>query len=145
MTASFRFAAALAVLVVVAGCAPRQFQLEFPEDGLVDALTVTVEDRTGLVLDVGAAPSGDDWRGGVANPPGRTDQLVIAWLGGMCDRHALLTLERAGAAFRITERTERPASCLLAGIGRAIVLQLAAPIAAETVAFDPALGRPDDG
>ena len=132
MTASFRFAAALAVLVVVAGCAPRQFQLEFPEDGLVDALTVTVEDRTGLVLDVGAAPSGDD-------------QLVIAWLGGMCDRHALLTLERAGAAFRITERTERPASCLLAGIGRAIVLQLAAPIAAETVAFHPALGRPDDG
>jgi len=94
---------------------------------------VIVEDRAGIVVAIGPVPAGA--RDGVTSIPGRTDALVVSWLGGMCDRRATLTVAATSSGYTIREQTERADSCLLAGIGRSVVLQLAGPVSAENVEF----------
>lgn len=131
-------ARSLALAMLLAGCglsAERTFQLELPGRELVDPLAVLVVDRASIVVGIGPAPGGAP--DGVTLQPGRTDALVVTWLAGMCDRLATLTLEARFGGYTITEQTDRAGSCLLAGVGRSVVLQLGRPISAESVEFIP--------
>jgi hypothetical protein len=131
----------LLLVVMLAGCAPsaaRTFELEFPGRELVAPLVVIVEDRAGIVTGIGAGPG--DAPDGVTQLPGRTDALVVVWLGGMCDKRATLTVDASFGGYTITEKTERANSCRLAGVGRSVVLQLGRPVSAETVEFISGIG-----
>jgi hypothetical protein len=78
----------------------------------------------------------DAFESGVTNPPGRQDQLIVTWLGGLCDEHAHVRLEAVDPlTVRVSLRTERADSCLLAGVTRSVILDLAEPMAADRATF----------
>ena len=126
--------AAILVAALVAGCGLRTFEARFEGNGWIQALPVTVDDRTGLVT--GAATFGGDaggWENAVTNPFGRPDQLIVNWTGGSCDHHATLVFEPSGGEFVIRVSTERADACRLDGISRSVRIALSAPISADLV------------
>jgi hypothetical protein len=128
----------LVVALAACGLNPRTFEVGFAPSGSVDALSVVLVDHTGLVtgLDLPPQPS-EDWREGVRNGAGRPDSLVVGWLGGMCDRRATLTLDEVPGGYRITRRMNSVDRCLLAGIGRIVVVSLSRPVASDSVQLEP--------
>jgi hypothetical protein len=130
--------AVLVVTLAACGLIPRTFEVSFPSAGSVDALSVVLVDHTGLVtgLDL-PSQSSEDWREGVRNGAGRPDSLVVGWLGGTCDRRATLTLDEVPGGYRITRRMNSVDRCLLAGIGRSVIVSLSRPVAADSVQLEP--------
>ncbi len=126
--------ATILVAALLAGCGLRTFEARFAGDGMVQALPVTVDDRTGLVTGVMSLVGGaGGWENAATNPFGRPDQLDVSWLGGMCDRHVTLVVEPSGDEFVIRVSTERADACLLAGILRSVRIAFSAPISADLV------------
>lgn len=125
---------------VLTGCEAlaSRFELHFPARGGIEALTVVVAGRVGIVRDVTNGPEAA--RDGITAVPDRADQLVVAWVGGACDHRITLTLEAAADGYTITERTQGASGCLLIGVGRSVVLWLSQPLAAEGVHFIPDTG-----
>jgi hypothetical protein len=108
-------------------------QVTVPGGELHDPLPVTLEDRTGRVTGMSVGPD-DDVPDGVSNPAGDPTRLVVAWLGGLCDDAATLTLETGPQdTLRLLVRTDRPDGCLLAGVMRTVVLDVDRPVAAERI------------
>jgi len=126
--------------VDAASAAEGEFDLLLPGFADIDPLPVIVSDTTGLVSAVGLLdePGGID---GVRALPGRPEALVVSWLGGMCDRRARVAVVPVGAEIRIGIETERADACLLAGIGRSIVIQFDHAINLEIVTVEEVPGR----
>jgi hypothetical protein len=131
-------AAVLVMAIAACGLIPRTFEVGFAPSGSVEALSVVLVDHTGLVtgLDL-PSQSSEDWREGVRNGAGRPDSLVVGWLGGMCDRRATLTLDEVPGGYRIARRMNSVDRCLLAGIGRSVIVSLSRPVAADSVQLEP--------
>jgi hypothetical protein len=123
----------LVLVACGAGIGMGVHQVTVPGGELHDPLPVTLEDRTGWVTSMGGAPPGDH-PDGVTNPAGDPTQLVVTWLGGLCDDAARLTLEAGPRdTLRVLVRTDRPNGCLLAGVMRTVVVEVDRPVAAERV------------
>lgn len=130
----------LALALVLAGCLPelsRTIDTTFPPFGEIEALPVRLVDRTGLAMAIEVAA--DEGRiEPVENQPGRPNVLIATWLGGMCDHQVTLTFESTDQGYRLTERTDRSDSCLLAGISRTVVIHLSQPVPASLVTLESA-------
>jgi hypothetical protein len=131
--------------IAACGLIPRTFKVGFAPFGSVDALSVVLVDHTGLVtgLDLPSQP----WeasRGGVSDAASRPDSFVVGWIGGMCDRRATLTLDEVPGGYRITRRMDSADRCLLAGIGRSVVVSLSRPVPAESVQLSLAGASSDE-
>jgi hypothetical protein len=101
-------------------------------------LSVTVEDRTGLVLSVAEATidaaAGGDARDSFAAVAGRPDAIVYRWLGGACDRAATIHVDRSdGHVVVRREDVVTGDSCLMIGITRAVVIGFREPVDPATV------------
>ena len=134
-----RLVLGLLAVASLAGCTiwpgETSFGGAFPEEDGVAGLTVTVEDKTGLMTEVVvapemAAPPMDD---GVSDHP---QGLVVTWVGGACDQSVAFVFERDGPGYAISGTTTTTGgACILIGIQRNILLVLEAPVAADTVEF----------
>lgn len=132
--------AILLATMALAGCSSttdpgvRAIDGAFPPGGLVAELPFRVSDVVGLVQTVSLAqPHAAD---GVTQVPGRDDAIYVQWMGGMCDREALIVFDRTvdGLGLRIT--TERDfGGCRMAGISRTLQLDLSEPVDASTVSI----------
>lgn len=102
---------------------------------LVGARPVTASDLVGVIW---TERAGSDWVGNVelAPVPGSDDEIVVRWIGGMCDE--VWRLEVYGAfeghqSALFPYQVNRPDSCRLAGITRTIVLRYRQPISVEDI------------
>ena len=126
----------------VAGCGtptqtgPRAIDGVIPAQGDIAALPIRVSDLHGLIrtvsiVSVNAVPEG------VSQVPDRADALFVHWIGGMCDRSAVLVLDRADGDLLITLTTERDfGGCRMMGISRALMLEFIDSIDASTVSLE---------
>jgi hypothetical protein len=114
---------------------PRAIDGVFPATGELPQLPFRVADRTGGVRAVSLGDPNDPLEG--INPvPGRDDALSVIWIGGMCDRRVLVTLDRAADGMDLHVATERDfGGCLMAGILRHLVIEFTGPVDASTVSL----------
>ena len=99
-------------------------------------LPFRVTDQTGLIRAL-AVVEPDGVPEGVSGVPGRDDALYLAWLGGACDRLAMVVFDHrvGGHAFTIT--TERDfGGCQLVGYPRSLVIEFTQPIDASTESLE---------
>lgn len=133
----------LAVVIAAAalgcGSSDRTFRVEFAARQGVDALPVTVVDRTGAITLVEIAPGAPIGRGHMSSIPGRPNLLILSWIGGTCDHATELRFERRDDGYELSEHTDRADNCDLMGIPRAIALHLSLAITPESVTFLPNL------
>lgn len=132
------FAAILLVAIGACSAGPRTYEVTYPATAALAALPVELVDHTGLVTGLVTTSTlppeaAADWREGVRNAAGRPDTLVVDWMGGMCDRRATFTMDVIPGGYRITMLTDTASSCLLAGIGRGVLISLTRPVVGETV------------
>ena len=119
----------VSALALAACLAPSRLFVTVVKGGLVaQDLTVTLEDRTGVVQAFGPAQPGQfNLIDGVQADRDPT-VLVVTWLGGMCDRTTHLVFAAANGDYSVTETTEREAACRDASIRRTVSIGLASPI-----------------
>jgi hypothetical protein len=138
--------AILATLAIaVAGCsllgAVTTFGFEFPADGPIAALPVTVSDASGTVVGTGQAPDGHRplVGGGFSTVPEDPNAIVVHWIGGACDASVAMSVRDTGTITVHVVTTRRPGACDLLGISRALLIQFSHPIDASrtSVDFDP--------
>jgi len=131
----------LAVAGVVGGCdaepepVPPILAAQFPPIGAAGPLPITVDDRTGLVRSIEIARSEGNTGDGVSTVVGRPAAIRLQWTGGLCDRRAVLLFDRNGGRIEVTVTTQSADACRLAGIVRAVTLDLAEPIDPGIVVF----------
>jgi hypothetical protein len=122
---------------MLAGCSlgTRTFGLSFPAEGGIRELPVVLTDYTGLVADVNLPNLGVPHPGphgghadGMNAVPGQPNALEVDWVGGMCDASVDIVV-RGGDKLAVTLATQtRPGGCLLAGIGRRLVITFTRPM-----------------
>jgi hypothetical protein len=114
------------------------FHLELPREDPDDKmLPVDLVDLTALAEDiaVGRAPETGDGHE-VSAVAGRTDQLLVSWVGGACDARTTLTLTGTAGRLVVRESTSRTRDfCIAIGYGRAVVIDLIKPVDAASVAY----------
>jgi len=140
-----RFLGRLGVLVVIAfvglgALLPERGLAVVLRDpgGMAHAVTVTIDDRAGIVTAVAEATdaeatavSGAD---AFAAVPGRPNAIVYQWLGGACDRAATIHVSRSASQVELLrEDVETGSACLMIGITRTIVIEFREPIDPMTV------------
>jgi hypothetical protein len=140
---------ALLVALIVAGCGVLQlgearfFGVAFADDGDGAGLIVTVEDRTGRVVNLEVAdqlPGGQVMEARVVllRDPVEPDALVVGWLGGACDVETAITIvpsemDRA----TLSMRTKVAAGdCPAVGIERVAVITLDGPVDLSRIALE---------
>ena len=121
-------------LVLAACLAPSRLFVTVVKGGLVaQDLSVTLEDRTGLVQAFGPAQPGQfNLADGVKLDRDPT-VLVVTWLGGICDRTTHLVFAAANGEYSVSETTEREAACRDSSIRRTVSIGLASPVDASLV------------
>ena len=134
----------LAILLAAtgAGCGstdqpgPRAIEGVFPAQGDVAELPVRVSDLDGLISTV-AIVAPDGLAEGVSQVAGRDDALHLQWIGGMCDRSALVVVDQSPDGVVVTVSTERDfGGCRMKGIPRTLRLELHHPVDLSTVRLD---------
>jgi hypothetical protein len=140
----------IATLVAVAGCRgfmtpSRAFDLVIDQPPAVDPLPIRVVDTSAYVQQVtvrqGEVLPPFEGRGGLSNPAGRPNDLVVQWVGGACDERAQLDVSIGGEGrLHLEMRTEvAPGDCDAIGITRALWLSLSVPIDPSEANLDFAL------
>ena len=124
----------LPALTLAACLTPSSLFVTTVKGGLVAKdLSVTLEDRTGLVRAFGPAQPGQfnlsDGVKGDADPT----VIVVSWVGGICDRATHLVFAATNGQYSVTETTERETPCRDASTRRTVSIGLASPIDASTV------------
>lgn len=134
----------LVAALLVAGCggtmnAP-EFSITLAGIGPGHDVPVRLVDRAGIVSAVlPYEPQAGELPVEVTNPHGDLRRLAVKWLGLDCDRAVLVTVEQSAEGIvRLQIRVERPTDCLLAGVGRAVLLELTTPVPAGRVLFEVA-------
>jgi hypothetical protein len=124
--------AALLVLGAVVPVGSRPTVVLAPGGG-APALSVTIDDQTGLVGSIGVGRP-DGAKEGIHADPVDPNRLVVTWLGGACDRATRFSLGRSDGVL-ILHRVdfESSGSCVLVGISRSIVIDMREPVLAEDV------------
>jgi hypothetical protein len=121
-----------------------EFEVVLVEPIEARRLPVQVRDSTGFVRMVEAGQAGlaqvpeFEGRGGVANPPGRQDQLVVVWVGGACDERVRLDVSRGGEGrLHLELATDvAPGGCDALGVQRSLTLSLGRPTHADQANLD---------
>jgi len=125
--------------LILGGCGilDRSFQTMIPrhsEEPSTMLLPLVVHDRTGLVLGIvstsksGQTPLSDV---GVTPVDGDPSTLLVYWIGGSCDRAIDMTLV-GDTSYKLTIATHMgDGACDANGYGRALLLHMQRPIAAE--------------
>ncbi len=114
---------------------PRAIDGVFPPTAELPQLPFRVADGTGRVRAVSVGNPGEPMEG-VRPVPGRDDALSVIWLGGMCDRRVLVTLDPSADGMALNVATERDfGGCQLAGILRHVVIEFTGPVDASTVSL----------
>lgn len=131
-----RLASSIVFAVSLAACqlgATPSFEVRLPSPGEgISPLDVVVVDHAGVVSGV-ASEDPADWMEGI-NRSDRPGQVIVSWLGGLCDARTTLSVASDAGTLTIRETTETTGSgCLLAGIGRSVALDLKREIAPETI------------
>jgi len=145
MRARLARAAVAAVLIVLlavtplsALIAPGQFEIRFPALSAVDpALTVTLDDRTGLVRGLAIAAVPRALPDAVINYGSDGRLLIVTLDGSSCDHLTELVLERVNSGFVISAKTWESGCSIGTGMTRAVAIILWAPVDASTVDFVP--------
>jgi hypothetical protein len=121
----------LLIAVVVAACAllpPHGLQATFPASARIEALPVTLDDQTGLVVRIGVPAPMDVPANHIAGVPGHPNAIAVGWLGGACDHAVRFTLRRDGERLWLDQRVDQSDRCILIGISRSVVIELSAPV-----------------
>lgn len=136
--------ALFAVVLVTAGLAacesttepgPRAIDGVFPPSAELPQLPFRVADGTGLVRAASVGNQGELLEG-VRPVPGRDDALSVIWIGGMCDRRVLVTLQGTVDSLALNVATERDfGGCRMAGVFRHLVIEFTGPVDASTVSL----------
>ncbi len=114
---------------------PRAIDGVFPPAAELPQLPFRVADGTGTVRAVSLGNPGERMEG-IVPVPGRDDALSVIWMGGMCDRRVLVTLDPSAEGMALNVATERDfGGCRLAGILRHLVLEFSGPVDASTVSL----------
>ena len=92
-------------------------------------------DLTGSVRAVSVGNQGAPMEG-VQPVPGRDDALSVIWIGGLCDRHVLVTLDGSADGMSLNVATEHDfGGCGMAEIIRHLVIEFTGPVDASTVSL----------
>jgi len=131
-----RLASSIVFAVSLAACQPGaapSFEVRLPSPGEgISPLDVVVVDHAGVVSGV-ASEGPADWTEGISRSDGPR-QVIVSWLGGLCDARTTLSVASDADTLTIRETTETTGrGCLLAGIGRSVALDLNREIAPETI------------
>jgi len=121
---------------VVAACVllpSHGLQATFPATAKIDALPVTLDDQTGLVVRIGVPAPIDVPANQVAGVPGHPNAIAVGWLGGACDHAVLFTLRRDGERLWLDQRVDESDRCILIGISRSVVIELSTPVDPQSV------------
>lgn len=131
-----RSAAALLLACVLAvsacgGIVPVR-SVEMPTVDGEPPLRIDLDDQAGIVASIEASePHGGPWDG-VTAVDGDPAAVRVSWTGGMCDANTTLSITALPTGIEVRQRTRMTgSSCLLAGVGRAVVLHLVEPIPAD--------------
>ncbi len=133
-----RLASSIVLAVCFAACqlgAAPSFgvRVPSPREG-IPALDVVVVDRAGVVAGVESRDP-VDWKEGIGRSD-RPDQVIVSWLGGLCDVRTTLSVTSNAGTLTINETTETTGgACRLAGISRSVALDLDREIDPETIWF----------
>jgi hypothetical protein len=97
-------------------------------------LLVTIVDGSGTVIAVsgggGELGEGD----AIVAVAGRPNAIEYHWLGGLCDRAATIRVERSdGSTTLYRSEVQSGTTCLLAGVGRSVVIEFLEPIDPRSV------------
>lgn len=134
----------VAVLAIVAalalflgGCTritgPRQWT-ETAELVSGGSFVIDVRDTSGRIDNVEIDPTGVQAPGGVANPTGQPNVLLVPWTGGACDRRTDISISANGAGLAIAfQTTVSPQACDAIGVGHLLRLTSSQPIAPAQV------------
>src|SRR5688572_31098435 len=124
-----RILAVVLATAAVAGCGsdielgPRAIDGVFPPAADLQPLPFRVTDRTGLIRAL-AVVRPDGVAEGVSQVAGRDNALYLAWVGGACDRRAIVVFERRVGRHTFTITTERDfGGCRLRGIPRSLTIE----------------------
>jgi len=131
-------ASAVAVLVLIFAVTPLSALIGPPNFEVWFAaqdLTVTLNDRTGLVRGMVASAPRPGVQPSVDNDGSDAKKLLVTLDGSSCDSRVTLTLTRAAPAFLLTESTQRRACALGTGSEHLVAILLWSPIAAHDVRF----------
>ena len=114
---------------------PEGIQVTIPAGPDVHALPVTVVDSSGIVRDAMPAILVGVVDGTTVEAvAGRHDAVVVSWIGGDCDDHAIISIEPTGDRYRASVTSQSSAmSCSAAGVLRGVRLSLTKPVG---LAFD---------
>jgi hypothetical protein len=132
------------VVLAVAGLAacesadepgPRAIDGVFPPTAELPQLPFRVADLTGSVRSVSIG-NADAPLEGVQPVPGRDDALSVIWIGGLCDRHVLVTLDGSADGMSLNVATEHDfGGCGMAGVIRHLVVEFTGPVDASSVSL----------
>ena len=95
---------------------------------------IAVSDLTGRVDNVEIDPPGLAASGGVANPPGQANVVIVPWTGGACDERTDIRITTNGTDLVVAIAAKASAgACDDVGVLHAIRITGHAPIPAATV------------
>ena len=114
---------------------PRAIDGLFPPTAELPQLPFRFADMTGAVRAVSVGTQGALMEG-VQPVPGRDDALSVIWIGGLCDRHVLVTLDGSADGMSLDVATEHDfGGCGMAGVIRHLVVEFTGPVDASTVSL----------
>ena len=131
----------VAAALVTASCAlvTRTFTVVVPANSefaeAAPDMTVSVVDRTGLLVDVAAGETKRGRSGGVRSDPDDASKLHVQWFGGFCDRLATFELRAVDEEYRLfmSIKADTPCNAEPAPAQRRIVLILNREVDPSTV------------
>lgn len=131
-----RLASSIVLTISLAACqigADPSFEVRLPSPGEgISPLDVVVVDHAGVVPDVEGVATAD-WNEGISRSD-RPGQMIVGWLGGLCDARTTLSVASDAGTLTIREATESTGSgCLLMGVPRSVGLDLNWDFAPETI------------
>ena len=91
--------------------------------------TITVNDRSGRVVDVEFGPADAELFEPVTAAPGKPNALDVAWTGGSCDASTKIDIEAFGAALEVAVAIEdNGMPCDAMGLPQVVRLTFAEPL-----------------
>jgi hypothetical protein len=99
--------------------------------------TVTVRDTSGRITTVEFDPAGVQNPGGITNPDGNLEVLLVPWTGGACDVKTVIEFAAAGDGLKGTMSTETSGDvCIMVAVQHLLRLTTNTPTPAASVTLE---------